>query len=86
MIKMVHVPKEETETLCTTKGEVPPPPTPLPITGRGSGDGFGGEAHRASEPYVLPVYCFNLFTVPSIVIGIFTNTDVKQRRRHLLKK
>ncbi len=57
MIKMVHVPKEETETLCTLRKEKFHPPPPLPVTGRGSGDGFGGEAHRASESYVLPVYC-----------------------------
>jgi hypothetical protein len=57
MIKMVHGPKEETEPLCTTKGEVnpPPPPTLFPSRGGDQGDGFGGEAHRASEPYVLPV-------------------------------
>jgi hypothetical protein len=79
MIKMVHVPKEETETLCTTKGEVPHPL--FPSGGGDHGDGFGGEAHRASEPYVLlPVYCLQCLLLESV----FTNTDVKQRRRHLL--
>jgi hypothetical protein len=54
MIKMVHVPKEETEHFVYYERRSSPPS--LPIRGRGS-EGMDLEEKRASEPYVLPVYC-----------------------------
>jgi hypothetical protein len=43
------------------------------------------EKHHTMHLNLMYFFQCLQFTVPSIEIGIFTNTDVKQRRRHLLK-
>jgi hypothetical protein len=80
MIKMVHVPKEETEHFVYYDRRSSP--NPLPIRGRGS---EGMDLEEKHHTVHLNLMCFQCIVYSAFFRSrhFYQHPDVKQRRRHL---